>query len=56
MIQAFFICVNWLNFVQQKSTMQNIADIRTDYKKQALLETDVDTDPIKQFGKWWDDA
>lgn len=36
--------------------MQNIADIRKDYKLQTLLETDVATDPIVQFGKWWDEA
>lgn len=56
MIQAFFICVNWKNFVQQLSTMQNAADIRTDYKKQTLLEADVDADPIKQFETWWNEA
>jgi pyridoxamine 5'-phosphate oxidase len=36
--------------------MQNIADIRKDYKLQTLLETDVAPDPILQFGKWWDEA
>lgn len=56
MTQAFFICVNWRNFVQQLSTMQNVADIRTDYKKQSLLEADVDADPIKQFKAWWNEA
>ena len=36
--------------------MQNIADLRTEYKMQTLLEADVDADPVKQFEKWWDDA
>jgi pyridoxamine 5'-phosphate oxidase len=36
--------------------MQNIADIRKDYKLQTLLEADVAPDPIVQFGKWWDEA
>lgn len=36
--------------------MQNIADLRTEYKMQTLLEEDVDADPVKQFEKWWDDA
>jgi len=36
--------------------MQNIADIRTDYKKQTLQETAVAADPIAQFSKWWDEA
>ena len=36
--------------------MQNIADLRTEYKMQTLLEADVEADPIKQFEKWWDDA
>ncbi len=36
--------------------MQNVADIRTDYKKQSLLEADVDADPIKQFKRWWNEA
>jgi pyridoxamine 5'-phosphate oxidase len=36
--------------------MQHIADIRKDYKLQSFSETDAATDPIVQFGKWWDDA
>ena len=36
--------------------MQNIADLRTEYKMQTLLEADVDAHPVKQFEKWWDDA
>ena len=36
--------------------MLKTADIRTDYKMQALLEADVHADPFKQFAKWWDDA
>ena len=33
-----------------------ITDIRKDYIKQALLEKDVDNDPLIQFNKWWDEA
>ncbi len=36
--------------------MQAIADIRTEYKMRSLAETEVDTDPIKQFSHWWDEA
>ena len=36
--------------------MHAIADIRTEYKKQSLHESDVDPSPVKQFGHWWDDA
>jgi pyridoxamine 5'-phosphate oxidase len=36
--------------------MQNIADIRIDYKQQTLLESDVATNPFTQFEKWWADA
>ncbi|HNU89671.1 MAG TPA: pyridoxamine 5'-phosphate oxidase family protein, partial [Ferruginibacter sp.] len=36
--------------------MQNAADIRTDYKKETLLEADVHADPMKQFEKWWNEA
>jgi len=36
--------------------MKNIADIRKDYQLQTLSEADVATDPILQFGKWWDEA
>jgi len=36
--------------------MPSIADIRKEYKMQTLLEKDVDTDPISQFGKWWHEA
>lgn len=34
----------------------NLADIRTDYKKQTLLETDVAPTPLLQFDKWWQEA
>lgn len=34
----------------------SIADIRTDYRKAALNETDVDADPIVQFKRWFDEA
>lgn len=34
----------------------NIADIRKDYKKQSLLETEVDPNPFIQFERWWKDA
>ncbi len=33
-----------------------IADIRKDYKLHSLNETDVATNPIEQFTRWWDDA
>jgi pyridoxamine 5'-phosphate oxidase len=36
--------------------MPEIADIRKEYQKQTLLEKDVDSNPMLQFGKWWDDA
>ena len=34
----------------------SIADIRRDYKLQSLLESDVTTNPIQQFTKWWQEA
>ena len=34
----------------------NIAEIRKEYKLHSLLEKDVDTDPIRQFQKWWNEA
>jgi pyridoxamine 5'-phosphate oxidase len=33
-----------------------IADIRKDYQKQSLQETDVAVHPIAQFSIWWQDA
>lgn len=33
-----------------------IADIRTDYKRDALDEAHADPDPIRQFARWWDEA
>ena len=36
--------------------MNNIADIRKDYKLQSLDEKDVLPDPIDQFEKWWQDV
>ncbi|MEN9509428.1 MAG: pyridoxamine 5-phosphate oxidase [Gemmatimonadota bacterium] len=34
----------------------SIADIRTDYRRASLSETEVDADPIVQFGAWFNDA
>jgi len=34
----------------------SVADIRTDYKMQSLLEKDVDASAIRQFDKWWQEA
>lgn len=36
--------------------MNNIADIRKDYKMQTLSEAEAETSAIAQFGKWWQDA
>jgi len=36
--------------------MDNIADIRKEYKLQVLDEKDVNIDPIRQFEKWWEDV
>ena len=36
--------------------MSSIADIRTDYKRDALDEAHADADPIGQFSRWWDEA
>ena len=36
--------------------MNNIADIRKDYKLQSLSEKDISPNPFDQFQKWWDDA
>ncbi len=36
--------------------MNNIADIRKDYKLKSLQETDVAKDPFVQFNQWWDEA
>ena len=35
---------------------KEIADIRTDYSKKSLSETDVAADPFKQFKTWWQEA
>lgn len=34
----------------------SIAGIRKDYSHASLSESDVDRDPIRQFGKWFDEA
>jgi pyridoxamine 5'-phosphate oxidase len=36
--------------------MNSIAAIRKDYKLKTLNEEDIDSNPIKQFDKWWDEA
>ncbi len=35
---------------------KSIADIRRDYRLHTLNETDVASDPIEQFARWWNDA
>ena len=40
----------------KKIAMQNISDLRIEYKKQNLLEADVAADPFEQFTKWWNEA
>jgi len=35
---------------------QQIADIRINYSKKSLSETDVAADPISQFNSWWKEA
>lgn len=34
----------------------SIADLRKDYVQASLSESDVDPDPIRQFGKWFEEA
>src|SRR5512139_1847968 len=36
--------------------MDEIARIRTDYKKGALDDEHAAADPLAQFGRWWDEA
>lgn len=38
------------------NTRMNVADLRKDYTQRGLDETDVDPDPIIQFGRWFDQA
>jgi pyridoxamine 5'-phosphate oxidase len=33
-----------------------IADLRKEYSSETLLENDVESNPIQQFQKWWDQA
>ncbi|WP_295126563.1 pyridoxamine 5'-phosphate oxidase [uncultured Chitinophaga sp.] len=35
---------------------QKVADLRQDYRKASLNESDVAADPLQQFEKWWQDA
>jgi pyridoxamine 5'-phosphate oxidase len=34
----------------------NIADLRREYSRESLDESDVDRDPVAQFAKWFDEA
>jgi pyridoxamine 5'-phosphate oxidase len=36
--------------------MSSIASIRKDYKLKTLSELEIDANPVKQFGSWWDEA
>ena len=33
-----------------------LANLRKDYSSESLLETDVEKNPLEQFGKWWTQA
>ena len=45
------------NFVSKKNSMdQKISEIRREYSYKALVESEVETDPMKQFNIWWQDA
>ena len=35
---------------------EKIADIRKDYSHRSLQETEIDSNPIKQFDSWWKEA
>src|SRR5215510_8858726 len=35
---------------------ENAAGIRKEYTQKALVESDMETDPIRQFDKWWHEA
>ena len=34
----------------------NIADLRQEYMRSGLSETQADADPIRQFERWFEDA
>jgi pyridoxamine 5'-phosphate oxidase len=35
---------------------QSIADLRREYSSQSLMESDVASNPVSQFEKWWNEA
>lgn len=35
---------------------EKLADLRRDYGRERLIESDVDADPLRQFSRWLDDA
>jgi pyridoxamine 5'-phosphate oxidase len=50
-----FIIVS--NFANNKIIMdEKIAEIRKEYSHKTLAETEIESDPIKQFNIWWQDA
>lgn len=40
----------------QREILVNIAQLRTEYKRATLDETQVDPDPVRQFARWFDEA
>jgi pyridoxamine 5'-phosphate oxidase len=36
--------------------MPNLADLRTEYRRESLDERDVAADPVEQFARWFDEA
>jgi pyridoxamine 5'-phosphate oxidase len=45
-----------LAFYSPPSMSPSIADLRQDYRQQALLETEAHSDPMLQFRQWFDQA
>ncbi|TMI94864.1 MAG: pyridoxamine 5'-phosphate oxidase, partial [Bacteroidetes bacterium] len=33
-----------------------VAEIRKEYSQKSLIESEVESDPVKQFNIWWQDA
>src|SRR5690606_30757457 len=43
-------------FLLQPDDMQDLANLRKDYRRATLDVANVDRDPINQFGKWFEEA
>lgn len=49
-------CVNETDSTRAAEAAATLADLRTEYRRGGLIESDIDSDPFRQFRSWMADA